>query len=250
MIKLLALLLSVVSCNSINSNIKYYDVEDRDSLTIHEGIFCNSAKSINFKENGRYKAEINLTEPVLVAQADGYEPWGFFQFPSIGKTDSGDLNIEWQMAEDSHMSFGKKANRRYVPMVSEDGGNTWKQQERSNIDYRRNFNVCFSNGVILQVKNPPAKDIHSYKVLPEAVSRSGRYSYYVVDSLPKDLQGSYFTLITKGCNSTEIHAKLYDPGLLRYAIDDFMPVIWWGNIKQLADNSLIAGMHPTYYLDC
>lgn len=44
-------------------------------------------------------------------------------------------------------------------------------------------------------------------------------------------------------------AKLNDPELLRTAEGGLMPVVWWGNIAQLFDGSLVAGVYPTHYID-
>ena len=82
--------------------------KDRDSLSIHEGIVCTEAKTINYYKNGNTVATIQLSDPVKVAQADRVEPWGYFQFPSISKTDKGMLFVSWQMAEDSHKMYGKE----------------------------------------------------------------------------------------------------------------------------------------------
>ena len=68
--------------------------------------------------------------------------------------------------------------------------------------------------------------------------------------MPEDLQGIYFGLWNKRTDeTTSIHATVNDPGLLRYASKNLMPVIWSGNIRELNDNTLIAGVYPTYYLD-
>lgn len=43
------------------------------------------------------------------------------------------------------------------------------------------------------------------------------------------------------------HSKLNDPGLLRYALNCFMPVYWRGELKKHKDNSLVTGVYGTFY---
>ena len=34
---------------------------------------------------------------------------------------------------------------------------------------------------------------------------------------------------------------------MRYAINDLMPIVWWGDIKILNDNTLLTGVYGTFY---
>ena len=69
--------------------------------------------------------------------------------------------------------------------------------------------------------------------------------------MPDELKGLYLYLENTGKKSEKIHAYLNDSGLLRYAYvnDGLMPVALWGNIRQLANKSIIAVLCPTFYLD-
>lgn len=62
-------------------------------------------------------------------------------------------------------------------------------------------------------------------------------------------RGFYLNRVDPNGKSIMIHAKLNDPGLLRYAINGDMPIVWWGNIKELSNGALVAGVYPTFYLD-
>lgn len=251
MMKLLSLLMLIGVLGSIGSGtITYNEVPKvKDSFIIHEGIVCTSAKKIKYKRKGHSIAKIRLSEPVIVAQADRDEPWGFFQFPTISKADDGTLIVTWQMQEDSHKAYGKKSGREYVPMMSKDGGITWTPQDKNYHTYHRGYNIHFGNGSNLQIVTPASKDIQTYHFFPEPVVNYGKTSYYKMNRLPDELQGVYLTYQEKGKSPVDIHAKLDDPGLLRYAIDNLMPIVWWGNIKQLANNTLVAGVYPSSYQD-
>ena len=221
-----------------------------DSLVIHEGLMCPNATKVKCKDGKKTVAVLELGEPVKIAQSDQEEQWGFYQFPNIGRAEDGTLVVTWHMREDSHKVYGKGSGREVKPMISKDNGLTWEPAEK---DYGplRTIGYCGNllNGDFISISTPQSKNIRSYKKFPKSVAQSGAYSYYPVDSLPEDLHGIYINYVPKGQKSQFIHAKLIDPGLLRNAIGDLMPVVWWGNIKQLADQSLIAGVYPANYLD-
>lgn len=250
--RLFLLFMVVFYCTVMESQnaITYYEtIKRKDSLTIHEGIICSTAQQILYKKEGETCALIELTKPVMVNQAEKEESWGFFQFPSVGKVEDGTLIVSWQMKADSHKSYGKPSDKEFTPMMSKDKGHTWKPQDKYYFVSYRGYNINMNNGSSLNIITPPAKDIHLFKKFPKSVEKKGNYSFFPIDSLPDELQGIYLNYMDKDRKSTLIHAKLFDPGALRYAIDDMMPIVWWGNIKQLSDESLIAGVYPAFYKD-
>lgn len=236
-------------CSSYYKTITYNELpKNTDSLEIHEGILCQTARRIKYMSEGELKAVIDISEPVMVAIADQEEEWGFFQFPNIGKAEDGTLVVSWQMKADSPKEYGKTSNRKYIPMMSKDDGKTWSPRDRK-YDLKRNANyVRLRDNSVMSSSTSIPKEIDSYKEKPNAVAKKKRYDYYVVDELPEDLQGAYITYNDE--SGTElIHAKLYDPGLLRWSYDGLMSVVWKGHFKQLSDESIVAGVYPTYYLD-
>ena len=248
-----SLLLVSGCCGIINGKvyktITYNEkAKDADSLTIHEGILSTSAQRIIYKRYDKVCGIIELSEPVLVARADQKENWGFFQFPKIGKASDGTLVVSWHMREDSHKAYGT-SGRKYIPMMSKDGGLTWIPQDKSYFVNSLGYNVCLNDGSSLHAFTPKAKDVNSFESFPKAIGKKGNISFFPTDSLPDELQGIYLNYVKEDQKSKVIHAKLEDPGSLRYAIDNLMPIIWWGNIKQLADQSLVAGVYPSYYRD-
>ena len=237
------------SCNSINT-LNYKEIgNDANLLTIHEGIVCTEAERIKYTSNDGNNVIITLSKPLKIAQAVQEEAWGFFQFPSMGKADDGTLIISWQMKEDSHISYGKNSVRDFKPMISKDGGRSWKEEDRNYFYLTGGYNVRLSNGDIIQTYTPTAKPIATYRQFPKAIGNRKGYSFYKMNELPDELQGIYLNYYYHNNNKSElIHAKIHDNGLLRYAINGFMPVVWWGNIKELADGSIVAGCHPCFYL--
>ena len=223
------------------------EIEEHPNLEIHEGYVSQKEETVLVKRGRKTIAKVHLSEPVMVAMAEQEEKWGYFQFPSIGRTEEGFLVVEWQMQEDSYMSYGRNCERYYTPMMSKDNGKTWKPMDKSYNIYRRGNNVYLNNGGFLQVKSQQSKAIRRYKNFPKEEFYDGGYNFFLLDSLPNDLQGIYINYVDKNNRTEVIHAKLYDPGALRYSIDKQMPIVWWGNIKQLADSSLVAGVYPTFY---
>lgn len=225
-----------------------------DSLEIREGILSQHAMRIKYKRSGKKLATITLSEPKMVAQAEQEEKWGYFQFPSIGKASDDTLVVSWSMSGDTHKMYGKRAARESVPMMSIDGGRTWVPQDKNYFLQKHNVPLTLCNGDILYVNTPQAKNIHAYDYFPQAVAQKevaqkGTYTFYPLDHLPDELQGVYFTYREKGHKTKLVQAKLHDSGALRYAIDSLMPIVWWGDIKQQSDCSLVAGIYPTYYFN-
>lgn len=250
--KLLVLMIPLLSCTSISNRIynrTYYEsTRLADSLKIHEGLLSVKAEKIKYRANGKLLAVIELGKPTKIVQAEAKEKWGFFQFPTIGIADDSILVVNWSMKEDSYLSYGRKTTRPIVPMISRDGGFTWKPQEKKYEVVVRNYNVQNDDG-LLQIKLPRARNINQYKKFPKPVERQDNYFFYKMEDLPEELKGVYFEFIDRKGGKTLLHAKLKDPGYLRYAIDSLMPIFWRGSIKHLSDGSLLAGVYPTYYQD-
>lgn len=216
---------------------------------IHEGIMCQKAQKIVYKRNGKKQAAIRLSEPVMIAQAEQIERWGYFQFPSIGVAENNTMVVSWQMNADSHKAYGTSSGRELVPMISKNGGKNWKPRDKRYSRFVRGYNVRMSDGRVLQIKTPKSKDISIYKNFPKPVLKEGNTSYYIESQLPEDLRGAYLQYENSDNSVDYFQAKLNDPELLRTAEGGLMPVVWWGNIAQLFDGSLVAGVYPTHYID-
>lgn len=222
-------------------------IKTADYLKIHEGILSTKKQKIIYKKGGKKIATIKLSEPIMVAQAEQEEAWGYFQFPSIAKAEDGTLVVTWSMKQDSHVAYGVKSNRKYTPMMSKDDGKTWEPLKNVGFALGGNNHVRLNNGKILEIYTPQAKDIKAYDHIPQYAWKDNDCSYYQLEKLPKELQNIYFNLWNEERKSKLVSSVVEDPGLLRYAIDNLMPIVWWGNIKQIKDESLIAGVYPCFY---
>ena len=244
------LLVDLAGCATAYKRIVYNEkIKDNESLQIKEGLLSQEAQRISYLKDDKEYAVIKLSEPVIIAQAQQEERWGYFQFPSIGIAEQGTLVVSWQMNADTEKAYGTKTGREPVPMISKDKGKTWQPQDKKYNRYVRGYNVRLDDGRVLQVVNPKAKDMNTYKRSVKAVSKKGGTSFYRMDKLPEELQGVYLNYENPDNTVKSIHARINDPELLRASTQDLMPVVWWGNIKQQSDGALVAGVYPTYYLD-
>lgn len=230
-----------------NDNIQPVYEENELNLEIRQGIVSQKQDTFRVVKNGETVAVVRLSQPVVVAQAEKEEQWGYFQFPMIFRVQNGNLIVKWQMKDDSHTAFGLD---RYGRLASKDEGATW---ETINFDYfdKEQYRVELRNGDILQVKEPKSKNIKDYNFFPLPVNSEPilNYNFYREAELPEDLRGIYFEQWTKSDNKMiQIHASLNDSGYLRYAaIDNLMPMVWRGNIKEKDDGTLVAGVYPCFY---
>lgn len=225
-------------------------VETEPNLEIHEGYVSQKEETVFVKKGRKTVARILLGKPVMVAQAEQEEKWGYYQFPNIGRADDGNLVASWTMKEDSHRSYGKKYDRGGNIRVSKDNGLTWTEPDKGDFVPNLRYGVVLDDGNYLGIRIPVSKDLNNYEWFPKPISTVDNYSFYYMDSIPEDLQGIYFTYRNHQSGSEKIiHAKINDPGALRYSIDDLMSAVWWGNIIQMEDGSLVAGTYPNYYLD-
>ena len=222
--------------------------ETPPNLTIREGTISQHEETIRILRNGVAEAIVHLEEPIIVSQANREENWGFFQFPMLFRDTSGKLIASWQMNEDSYTAYGKESA---CSLMSFNEGLTWEELDNYFFPRKRN-RVEFTSGDFLQVHNPIAKNISQYKVFPSPAypeSING-YVFYYESEVPEDLKGVYLEYWKNDIKDTIVlHGSIYDPGLLRYTVDGHMPIIWWGDIKKLSNNNLIAGVYGGYYLN-
>lgn len=241
---------SISSANFLRSERKnnFIQEENIPNLTIREGWISQTKETVKIKRNNRVIAKVRLGKPVMVAQANKEEEWGFFQFPVIGKAKDGTLIVTWHMKEDSHKAYGTEG-RKYTPMMSKDAGKTWQPVDKGYFAPARAYNGLMRDGCLLQILTPPSKEIREYTAFPKAVATAGSYSFYKHDELPEDMQGVYLQYLKENTPPKIIHAKIEDPWLLRNTIGESMPLVWWGNIIQMEDGSLLAGVYPCRYMD-
>ena len=222
--------------------------EINPDLSIHEGYVSLKKETVRIVRNGKVVAKVKLGKPVMVAQAEQEEEWGYFQFPGICRSDDGKLIVSWMMNEDSHKAYDKGD---IFKRMSTNGGKTWKPLDR---DYfiRGFLSFDLKNGDVIQIHNPASKNIKEYRSFPKPVSSisTSNMTFYLEKDLPDNLRGTYINIRNGQTKQiVRFQGKLEDPGLMRYAIDDLMPLMWWGEIKELQDGSLVGGIYRTYYKD-
>lgn len=216
-----------------------------EKFSIREGVRSLHSQRIKYKRNGKTIATIRLSEPITISMADEPQEWGYYQFPALGIAKDGTLIVSWAMQEDSHKNYGK--GTKSILMMSKDKGRTWTFPDKSYVAPRARYRLITKRGYGMVAITPQSKDITKYSVFPKQVCKKGDKTFYHVEQLPEELQGVYINAGYLGGRDTIFHASLIDPGLLRYDIDGLMPLVWWGDIKELNDGSLIAGVYPAYY---
>ena len=236
------------SCNADQApegNSVFYNEkgEMKSSEWLIQGIPVFEKSEVLYNKDGKGILKVKLSEPVIIDSADKEQKWGFFQFPSLGRTLTGELVAEWNMAEDAASAYGLGGRGR---SYSTDGGKTWKKYDK---DVQPAFGVQLKNGDLIKIYTPKAIDAAELK-LPAKIDSTGentgrKFGYYKLDELPANLQGVYFDRMPKGQNQwIREHAKLIDPDAARYTDGNLFPVVWWGDIRTASDGALIAGIYP------
>jgi len=237
---------SLSKMSDVQEKKPFIYIENEPVLEIHEGYVSQKKETVLVKQRTKTVAKVHLFEPVIVAQAEDEMPWGYFQFPKIYRGEKGNLIVAWSMQQDSHKTYGKG---RPTQLMSKDEGLTWEPLKDDYV-FTDRYGVELNDSEVLQVKIPVSKDIRVYRHFPAPVScRSIKgYKFYHENELPDELRGVYFKLWDKReRKAIELHGNLNDSTLLRYAIDDLMPIVWWGDIKNLGNKKLVAGVYGGFY---
>ena len=232
----------------IRKTLPFLSEEVKPNLNIREGYVSQKEETVKIVRKGKTVAKIILGEPVLVAQAEKEEKWGFFQFPILGRALDGRLIMSWQMKADTHLTYGKGHRGK---MMSLDEGKTWMPLDKGYVfKYRASKVLEMQDGNTMIITTPAAKDIKSYTSFPNPLykDKSMKMDFFLESELPEDLRGAYLTIQDRqGKVISNIHSEVEDPELLRYSIGGLIPIKWFGDIKELKDGSLIAGIYPSCY---
>lgn len=237
-----------------NVPVKQYNAErtiwdeqkqDKQMMNIQWGIPAFDATTVIYKRLGKSVLKIELMEPSAVAVADKPYHWGYFQFPNIYKSISGDTIVtSWNMSADAASAYGKGGSGR---RISIDNGKTWHSSDKSILG----GGLVLSSGEMLSVHTPVALKMDELD-LPAPISKVregyGRnFTLFRHDELPEVLRGIYINRWDKNGTFSRIHASLNDTNLVRYADGDLLPIVWWGDMYELPDGSIIAGIYPSFY---
>lgn len=243
----LTILSFTLSCGSNGVAYESWDERDQDLTVIRQGVPVYGAANIDYRRGGKTILKVELQEPVVVAAAEQPENWGYYQFPGIYSSDDGNLiAATWSMHKDSPSSYGKGGSDF---RVSSDNGKTWVSAERA--PSRKSGLLLPATGERIGIRTPVAPNVSELQ-LPQPVatgikSYDRTFSFYRLAEIPEALQGVYMNRWDENGARTEEHAGLEDPRAVRYSDNDLFPVVWWGDMKLLPDNSVVAGIYPMFY---
>ncbi|MDD4192158.1 MAG: exo-alpha-sialidase [Mangrovibacterium sp.] len=234
-----------VTVSQEGKEIIYDEMANQDLTVIKAGIPAYAATELIYRRDGSSVFSVEMETPVLVGVADKPEGWGYFQFPNIRKSVKGNtLVASWSMSADSESSYGKGGS---AFRLSDDNGKTWYAATSA----PPGGELELPNGGRISVNTPVALDVKSLQ-LPEPIATAkeayGRsFTFYRMNELPEELQGVYINYYDPQNKYSRIHATLDDQNVVRYASGNLFPIVWWGNMKLLPDNSVMICIYPAFY---
>jgi len=186
------------------------------------------------------------TEPVTVVVAPEPKGWGYYQFPGLGRWTDGRLVVSWHMAEDSAAGYGHAS-----PMAtSSDGGKTWTPHSGP----PGVSGLLLPDGDRIAITTPKSRQVTDLE-LPEPVgtiiATYGKVpqTMYRLSDLSPELRVVHLKRLPRGKSQWQAEtASLDDPQALRYSLQGLFPIVWWGDLRVLADGSILAGIYPGYRL--
>lgn len=186
---------------------------------------------------------------MLVAEAPaGESRWGRYQFPTFGRIGNR-IALTFHVAEDSARAYGQHGEHPNRGLSS-DGGRTWSLVRAT----EPTDGMLLPNGDRIRIgtaevtpKSIPVGELLLPAPVGTLIGTYGQlpYVYYRHDELPAALQGVPLSRRPAGSTQwVEERARLDDPAMLRYTIQEVFPVVWWGDVHLAADGSLLAIVYP------
>jgi hypothetical protein len=217
--------------------------------TLTPGIPAYGATTVQYSQAGKQVLTIQLNEPTVLSVATKPEKWGYFQFPHIDRKSDNTIRIRWNLNDDAMEAYGQ---HKFSMVQSPDGRGNWQMVH----DTTPFTSVTISDGDRLSVHTPKAIDISNIALPrpaggPQASDTYSKstYNYYRLMDLPEIAQGIYFDRYTKSDNSWKREkAGLNDPNAARNSLRGRIPILFWGDIHEAKDKSLIAGIYPGFYI--
>lgn len=215
--------------------------------TVTLGLPAYTATTFPYTSAAGARYTVQISDPILIAEATKPQKWGYFQFPTIGQNTSGTIWAQWNLAPDSIKSYGKA---QHGQAISQDGGHTWTTSADS---ISTQGGVLLPNGDRLNIRTPAPIKLADLTLPPPVGKSQDNYAHkpmdlYRLSDLPSPLNGVPLERLTSGA----LHwlpetAELDDPQVLRYSFLDLFPVVWWGDMHLLVDGSLMAAVYPGYH---
>ena len=227
--------------------LEWIENKSPNIAAIRAGIPAYDEQVVKYIRNGRQLLEVELGKPVIVAVADRELPWGFFNFPGIRRSLSGQqISVSWSMSHDNAESYGQAVSGNSA--VSSDEGETWTRVERA----PTGGGILLSNGDRITVSTPAAIPVGDLDLPPVLATFQDGSNYdrlfriYEYDKLPLQVQGTYQHRIKSGTTAwVAERGTLVHPNLARYSDGNLFPVVWWGDMHELSDG-IYRGTYPTY----
>lgn len=245
MIKFYGLVFLLMGCAVQNPAVKVQDTRfDDDEQALKEGIPAYNKTEYIYQKDNKDLFKISFGEPIVVAVAENYYKWGFFQFPSLYTSDQGDIVAQWNMAEDHAESYGK-GGIGYA--VSKDKGQTWSRVEQEPIG----GGLKLKNNEFIRVHTPaaiPLSDLQIPEPIATVKEAYGRtFRFWKTEDLPKELKGVYIERRAVGSSTwTKEHNAIIEPNMVRYSDEKLLPVLWWGDMKLKKNGTIVAGVYPGF----
>lgn len=217
---------------------------DQNGKPLHEGIAAYDESEFIYYNGGKKQFKIRFSKPTVVAVAEKQYGWGYFQFPSLYKTDNGNIVARWNLSSDHAESYGKGGAGQ---AISKNNGISW--QILSEAPFGGGFKV--DEGEYIKVHTPvaiPLAELNIPKPLAVAKEAYGRiFQFWKEEDLPDQLKGVYLHRRTADKQEWKLeHSKLIEKDLVRYSDDKLFPVVWWGDLKTLKDGTIITGTYPGF----
>jgi hypothetical protein len=217
--------------------------------TLTPGIPAFGATTVAYHRDGKQVMTIQLLEPQTLSVATKPMKWGYFQFPHIERMADNNVRVRWSLNDDAMEAYGQ---HKFGMMKSQDGKSNWQSIQ----DTTPFTGIVTSSGDRLSVYTPRPINISTI-ALPKPASgpqasdtySKSTYNYYRLMDLPESCQGIYFDRLAKNDDRWKREkAGLNDPNAARNSLRGHIPIIWWGDIHEAKDRSLIAGIYPGFYI--
>jgi hypothetical protein len=250
---LIALLFISWCCSSSKKNVNDQNIQvitekfQQAGLEITPGIPSYGATVLDYKRAGKSVMTINFRKPVVISVASKPEKWGFFQFPVINRRPDNKITVRWNLNADAMEAYGQ---HRFGAAVSSDEGVSWETAQEAASD----ATLLLQNGDRISIHTPTPIKVDELQ-LPKPIgtgmdtySRSVK-NFYKLHDLPESRQGVYINRLAKGEKEWKVEkATLSDPEAARYSLRGQVPIVWWGDMHQLKDGSIIAGVYPGFLI--
>ena len=256
LINIIIPLLLLVFSMSIAYRVVQDDKNDKEGLSLKEGIIAEHKKKINFYKKRKLEAKVELQEPKVISRSEVPLEWGYYQFPSIYRMDDGNLLVTWQMKEDDFKTLGGKEKGKNM-MLSTDNGKTWKDYDNRYQLEQYYYSLRRYNGECLQITTSISSTLSSFKKIPKPVygfeEYGTKYSFYKASELPDDLQRvtlkKWRLSHSVPSEIQRVQLSISDSGLYRCAYDDNYFFLWLGKMRELSNKEVLMCSSVSYHAD-